>query len=181
MKSFRFVIPIVLALLGCRPSAQRTSAANRPPFADLALAQPAQFDSNDPYRGFAYASQMHFGFGGFATLPPQFLACHSAVVDTLRFQLLTLELRADSVRGFLQDSSEGNAEAPVAMMSLKYDSIARVLVFDVPTAPRTLLSFFLSPSCESLDGVYLIKTAYHPQDGTSGVSAVAQTFLRAKH
>jgi hypothetical protein len=101
-------------------------------------------------------------------------------VDTLVFELLTFELRGDSMRGLLQDSIEGNAEPPLALLALAYDTTARVMTFDVPTAPRSLLSFTLSPSCDLLKGVELSKTAYHPQDGISGVSALRVAFRRAR-
>ena len=145
------------------------------------LLTPMQFDSGDPYRHFGYAPLMFTGFGLSGPVPRQFRSCHKALVDTLVFQPLTFELRGNSMRGYFQDFIEGNPEPPVAMMSLAYDTIARILTFDVPTAPRTLLSFELSPSCDALVGVELIKTAYHPQDGISGVAAVHDTLRRGPH
>ena len=170
-------LTLVCVLSACDSRAEKVPRASDPLFRGLAAPEKMTFDSNDPYAGFGYSILMQSGMGRFGPLPPQFRACHKAPVDTLQFEFITLELRGDSLRGFLQDKQEGNLLAPYALLAMSYDTVARVLRFDAPTAPRTLLSFDVSPSCDSLVGIYRVHTAYHPQDRTSGVSS-AEARLR---
>jgi hypothetical protein len=136
------------------------------------------------YSEYGYDSLIAFGFGHYGTLPPQFRNCHAKAVDTLVFAdagaSLTFELRADSLTGFSQDSMEGNAGAPMALRRFSYDSIPRVFEFAMASAPRTLIEFQLSPSCDSLVGIMIWKTAYHPQDESSGVGSNSIRFRRVK-
>ena len=148
------------------------SVRTDPLFRDLAPAKPVSFDPNDPYRDFAYAPEMRADLGPFGSLPPQFKGCHKAPVDTLRFDDLTLELRGDSLRGFSQETIEGQLMGKIALIGVTYDTVARLLSFDLPASARTLFSYDLIPSCDSLVGVVRNKTAYHPQDEKSGVSAM---------
>ena len=85
--------------------------------------------------------------------------CGEKPIDTLSYEILRFELKGDSIRGFLQDSIEGNAEPPVPFRGLQYDSIADVLTFSAATAARTLQEFQLVPSCESLTGILIWKQA----------------------
>ena len=120
----------------------------------------------DPYAGFAYDSLVRAPQEAFVGLPGVLRSCTSKALDTLTYGILRLEVKGDSLRGFVQDSTEGNADAPHFFRKVRYDSVARLLSFTVATAPRTLLEYQLSASCDSLVGVELIRTAYLPQDGT---------------
>lgn len=166
------IIICIVATTACRSAARQESAATDDLYQGLAPPETMTFDTGDSYREFAYARLMTTGFGPLAPLPPQLRACHGSPVDTLQFEWITLELRGDSLRGYSQDKQGYNLLAPLTLRVLSYDSTARLLSFEVATAPRTLLAFDLSPSCDSLVGVYRVQTAYHPQDEHSGVSTV---------
>jgi hypothetical protein len=163
-----------------------TDSASKGPVTDslfrgLAGPKKISFSPDDPYRDVGYASLMQTGLGPFGPLPPQLRECHSSAVDTVQFEEITLELRSDSLRGFSQEEQEGELLAPIALVNLAYDTVARLLSFDLPTAPRTLLSFDLSPSCDSLAGIYRNRTAYHPQDKHSGASSYKVVFHKGPH
>ena len=177
------LLATAMLVVGCTPSPKTEGSPPGSPSTDslpdaYAGMKAVEFSPGDPYRTFGYAREMYTGFGPAAPIPPEFLACHHSPVDTLKFEVLFFELRGDSLRGLFQDSIEGNPETPIALMALKYDTTARVLTFDAPTAARTLLSYTLSLSCGSLSGVEIIRTAYHPQDGLSGVSGREVTLRR---
>jgi hypothetical protein len=135
-------------------------------------------DTADPYAGVGYDSLMRAPQEPFRLISTPLRECSEKPGDTLSYEILRFELRGDSVRGFLQDSIEGNAERPLPFRRLRYDTIARVLTFSVATAPRTLQEFELAATCDSLVGSLIWKTAYHPQDRYSGVRAKQVTFRR---
>ena len=143
-------------------------------------ASAAVSDTSDPYAGVGYDSLMRAPQEPFRLISTPLRQCSDKPVDTLSYGILRIELKGDFLRGFLQDSIEGNAEEPAPFRRLRYDTIARVLTFSVATAPRTLQEFQLSANCDSLVGSLIWKTAYHPQDGHSGVHAQQVSFRRVR-
>ncbi len=105
--------------------------------------------------------------------------CSEKPIDTLSYQSIRFELKGDSIRGFLQDSIEGNAEPPAPFRGLQYDSIADVLTFSAATAPRTLQEFQLVSDCESLRGIEIWKRAQDAQS-VGSVHAENVTYRRVR-
>jgi hypothetical protein len=165
------ILAFTIACEGDRQTPSSQAETVRPASASVS-------DTGDPYVGVGYDSLMRAPQEPFRLIATPLRECSDKPVDTLSYEVLRFELKGDSLRGFLQDSIEGNAERPVPFRRLGYDTIARVLTFSVATAPRTLQEFQLAASCDSLVGSLIWKTAYHPQDGHSGVSAKQVSFRR---
>jgi hypothetical protein len=173
----RFWLAGILAFaLACKGGGQA-----QPSLSDTADSAPAPVsNTRAPHAGLGYDSLMRAPQEPFKLISTPLRKCSDKPADTLSYEVLRFELKGDSLRGFLQDSIEGNAEAPVPFRELRYDTIARVVTFSAATASRTLMEFQLAANCDSLVGSLIWKTAYDPRYEGSGVHAQQATYRRVR-
>jgi hypothetical protein len=169
-----WLVALLILEQACKQGAS-SGAADKPTGTTVAAGR-----TGAPYAGFGYDSLHRAPPEAFKPLGALFRPCTSQPIDTLKYDILWVVMKGDSIRGFIQDSIEGNAEAPQYFRRLRFDSVARVLQFEVATASRSLSEYQMSVSCDRLVGSVVRKTALHAQDELSGVEARQATYERAR-